>query len=368
MVLDMKIVTILGARPQFIKAAAVSREIRKRDGIEEVILHTGQHYDANMSEIFFSEMNIPDPDYYLDINGLSPGAMTGQMMEKIEPILRQQRPDMVLVYGDTNSTLAGALCARKLDIPIAHVEGGLRNFDLSIPEDVNRILTDRISSVIFYSTPTAYENLMKEGYGHFPTTLVKTGDLMADTVGYYRQIAAERSRIVSEMDLKEKEFLLLTVHRKSNICPEKMDEIVAALNEISGEHPVVFPVHPNTRNFIEKQGLKLSESIRMIDPVGYFDMLQLLEHSAFVITDSGGLQREAYLMGKNSLLLMEYTPWEELIDNGFSAVTGLKRKSIVENFETMYKANPDYNMNLYGDGNAAGQIVDGMIRYIKGDR
>ena len=361
----MRIVTIVGARPQFIKAAAVSREIKRCDGVEEIIVHTGQHYDQNMSDIFFREMEIPLPAYNLSINGLSQGAMTGQMLEKIEPILNETAPDIVLVYGDTNSTLAGALCARKMNIPIAHVEGGLRNFDLSIPEDVNRILTDRISDLIFYSTESALRNLQKEGYDSFPVELVRTGDLMADTVKYYAGRSRTHSSICRDMGLEEQRYMLVTVHRKSNLLVENMREIISALNDIAVKHSLVFPIHPNTKKFIESNGIEVSKNIQIIDPVGYFDMLQLLERCSFVITDSGGLQREAYLMGKKSLLLMEYTPWEELVSFGFSGTTPIERTAILENFDRMIDAEPDFSRDLYGDGTAARTIVDHIVKFIE---
>jgi len=358
----LKIMTILGARPQFIKAAAVSREIKKHNDIKEVIVHTGQHYDKNMSDIFFTEMKIPTPNFNLDINGLAQGAMTGQMIERLEMLMIEEKPAIILLYGDTNSTLAGALSARKLNIPIMHIEGGLRNFDLTIPEDVNRILTDRISDVIFYSTDVALRNLLNEGYDNLDVKLIKTGDLMADTVFYYSAFADKESNITSEFDLKGEKFILTTVHRHSNVNKENLFEIVSFLNEISHDTKIVFPIHPNTKKCLKESNVDISNNSLLIPPVGYFDMLRLLGNAQFVITDSGGLQREAYLMKKKSLLLMEYTPWEELIDNYFSVLTKIKSNNIKENYEKIKNIKPDFRINLYGDGTTSKLIVEEIIK------
>jgi len=358
----IKIMTILGARPQFVKAAAVSREIENYSDIEEVIVHTGQHYDHNMSDIFFNEMQIPKPNYNLDINGLSQGAMTGQMIERLEGLMIQVNPTVILLYGDTNSTLAGALSGRKLNIPILHIEGGLRNFDLTIPEDVNRILTDRISDTIFYSTEVAKRNLMNEGYDNLDTKLIKTGDLMADTVFYYSKISNEQSCIIEELNLDKKEYILTTVHRQSNVSQENLTEIINALNEISKNMKLIFPIHPNTKQCIRKYDIEISDNIKLIEPIGYFDMLQLLKKSQFVITDSGGLQREAYLMKKKSLLLMEYTPWEELVDNHFSSITAIEYDEILDNYVSIQSVEPNFDINLYGNGNTSKTIVQEIVK------
>lgn len=359
----MKIVTILGARPQFIKAAAVSRELLKHTNIQEMIIHTGQHYDKNMSDIFFDQMEIPKPHYNLDINGLSHGAMTGQMIERIEKILIEINPDIILLYGDTNSTLAGALTARKLNLKIAHIEGGLRNFDLSIPEDVNRILTDRISDIIFYSTDTAKRNLDAEGFSNFPVVLQKTGDLMADTVLYYSKIASTASTIVKNLKLLNTPYILLTVHRSGNVNEESLRSIFKALNEIARDYKIIFPCHPNTKEVLKRTGISIADNISLIEPVGYFDMLQLLQNATYVISDSGGLQREAYLLQKNTLLLMEYTPWEELVENHFSVLTKIVAEEILDNFYRMTNLKPNYTLNLYGNGDAAAQIVNTLLAY-----
>ncbi|HUV60018.1 MAG TPA: UDP-N-acetylglucosamine 2-epimerase (non-hydrolyzing) [Desulfatiglandales bacterium] len=377
----MKIVTVIGARPQFIKAAAVNRALKKHNKklqnkvgkddsshelFTEVIIHTGQHFDVNMSDVFFEEMQIYKPDYYLGICSLAHGAMTGRMLEKIEAILFKEKPDIVLVYGDTNSTLAGALAAKKLNIEVAHIEAGLRNHDFTIPEEVNRVLTDRISDILFVSTDVAFKNLQKEGFASFQCDIVKTGDLMADNILFYSQEAASKSMVLRKLGIDNEKYILCTVHRASNTTLEKLSEIIKALNKISEEHKIVFPVHPRTQQVIEENNLFLCPRILFINPVGYLDMIQLLANSWVVITDSGGLQKEAYLMKKNSLLLMEYTPWEELVDNGFSQTTEINEEAILKNFEIVSKANPDYSLNLYGDGDAAKQIVTALHDYLLG--
>lgn len=263
----MKIITILGARPQFVKAAAVNRAILKHNAVkkgenkisyvlDEIIVHTGQHYDENMSDVFFEQMRIPQPHYQLNISNLSHGAMTGQMLEKIEKILQKETPDLVLVYGDTNSTLAGALAARKLNLKIAHVEAGLRNHDFSIPEDVNRVLTDRLSDILFVPTDVAMENLGKEGFLSFPCELIKTGDIMADNVFFYSEIAERAPQLLEKIGWKDSSFILCTVHRASNTTPENLEIIVNALNKISLTENIILPLHPRTKQALEKKRAK----------------------------------------------------------------------------------------------------------------
>ncbi len=372
----MKIVTVIGARPQFIKAAAISRAIKVHNLkqnihncltsslLNEVIVHTGQHYDENMSDVFFEEMQIPQPDYRLNVRSLLHGAMTGQMLEKIEAVLLKENPDIVLVYGDTNSTLAGALAARKLNLTIAHVEAGLRNHDFSIPEDVNRAVTDRLSDILFVPTKVAFENLKNEGFLCFPCEIVQTGDIMADNVFFYSNIADKRPKLLDKLGLSGQRYILCTFHRASNTQPENMVIIVDALNEIAEQQRIILPLHPRTRQALNKFGFVLSEKIIPIDPVGYFEMLQLLKEATFIITDSGGLQKESYLMKKRSLLLMDYTPWEELVDNGFSKTTSIVKENILNQFRRAYELSPDYAMNLYGDGHASDTIVNYLYNFL----
>ena len=267
----MKIITIIGARPQFVKAAALSRELSKHESIEEIIVHTGQHFDANMSEVFFEEMEIPKPKFNLAINSLSHGAMTGRMLEKIESLLLQEKPDLLLVYGDTNSTLAGALAAKKLHIKVAHVEAGLRSFNMQMPEEINRILTDRISDYLFCPTQSAMDNLEKEGFVNIDCKIMRTGDVMQDAALYYAEKSAEKSTISEELNLDK--FILTTFHRAENTDNrEKLNSIVNSLNHIHEKIcPIVVPLHPRTKSKLEQFGLELK--VKLIDPVGYFDMI-----------------------------------------------------------------------------------------------
>ncbi len=358
----MKVVTIVGARPQFIKAAVISREIAKHQGISEVIVHTGQHFDENMSDIFFEEMQIPTPHYHLDINSMSHGAMTGRMLEKIEEVLLLERPDFVIVYGDTNSTLAGALAAKKLHIRVVHIEAGLRSFNMSMPEEINRILTDRISDILCCPTEQAAKNLSDEGYSNFSSKVVMTGDVMQDAAIFYRERAGSDKSIVSRLGLEGKEFALCTVHRAENADNlDRLRGIIGALNEISGEMEIVFPVHPRTRKIIEKN--KLALSCKTIDPVGYLDMVNLLTHAKIVLTDSGGLQKEAFFFAKPCVTLRDETEWVELIEGGFNTLAGANQGNIVSSFKKMCLAKPDFTEDLYGAGTAAKRIVVLLEQY-----
>lgn len=351
----MKILTVLGARPQFIKAGAVSRAILAA-GIPEVIVHTGQHFDYNMSQVFFDQMEIPLPDYNLDIHGLSHGAMTGRMLEAIEKVLLQEKPDLVLVYGDTNSTLAGALAAQKLGIPVAHVEAGLRSFNMAMPEETNRILTDRISSVLFCPTDIAVSNLKAEGFDNFGCTVLQTGDVMLDAAMYYGQYSHLKSSIIKDLKLTGS-FVLGTVHRQENTNNENnLRGIVEALNIIHGDMPVVVPLHPRTQKQISNLGLRVDFSV--ISPVGYFDMLELLKHCSLVLTDSGGLQKEAFFFGKSCLILRHETEWVELVEGGFNTLAGPEKQKIINEFRKMVMNHPDFSATLYGSGDASSQIVE----------
>lgn len=348
-----KIITVVGARPQFVKAATLSRQFRLL-GVEEVLVHTGQHFDANMSDIFFEEMEIPRPAYNLNIHGLGHGAMTGRMLEGIEEILIKEQPDALLVYGDTNSTLAAALAAVKLHIPVIHVEAGLRSFNMEMPEEVNRILTDRISRMLFCPTDAAVENLKKEGYESMPAQVFKSGDVMQDAALFYAQKAEEKSDILARNGLKK--FILGTIHRQENTDnPANLRGIVEALNEIHQHTPVVVPLHPRTRNILAKNNL--TPSFVTIDPVGYFDMIMLLKSCELVLTDSGGVQKEAFFFAKQCITLREQTEWVELVENGFNTLVGSDKNTIVAAYKKALNAAPNFTIDLYGNGQAAARIA-----------
>lgn len=350
----MKCLTIIGARPQFVKAAVVSRAFAKAGGIEEVIVHTGQHYDGNMSDVFFTEMSIPEPKYNLGVCGLSHGAMTGRMMEQIEAVMLQERPDWVLVYGDTDSTLAGALAASKLHIRLAHVEAGLRSFNMQMPEEINRILTDRVSNLLFCPTQTAIDNLRREGYDNIDTQIVRTGDVMYDAALFYSSSARP-----PQTELPE-HFILCTLHRAENTdTPEVLAALMQGLETVSAKHlPVVLPLHPRTRAKLEAMGYNRAASpIRFIEPVGYFEMVWLLQHCSLVMTDSGGVQKEAFFFRRPCVTLRNETEWVELVAGGYNRLAGSCPDEITAAAEAMLAARPDYSVPLYGDGKSGEFIV-----------
>lgn len=353
----MKILTILGARPQFIKAASVSREIARHKTIKETILHTGQHYDANMSEIFFEEMKIPKPDYFLGIGGKTHGAMTGQMMEKIEKIIFIECPDAVVVYGDTNSTLAGALVASKLGIRLAHVEAGLRSFNMKMPEEINRILTDRVSNLLFCPTEAAVQNLKNEGFEKFNCSIIKSGDVMQDGALFYEKLAKKPM-----YDIPNK-FILSTVHRAENTDDvRKLKNIIKALSTIDKQIKVILPLHPRTKKIIEQNNIFIDFIVT--EPLGYLEMIWLISNCDMVMTDSGGLQKEAFYFKKPCITLRDETEWVELVQNDFNVLAGTKKDKIIECF---YKKdfNRNFGINLYGNGTASKQIVCSMMKKIK---
>ena len=342
-----KIVTVIGARPQFVKAAVLSRIIREYNAIEEVIIHTGQHFDANMSKVFFEEMMIPEPTYNLEINNMSHAAMTGQMMEKIEKVLQFEQPDALIVYGDTNSTIAGALAAKKMNIKVVHIEAGLRSFNMKMPEEINRILTDRISDLLSCPTETALNNLKKEGFDNLPILIEKHGDIMKDAVGYYSQYSEEKSSIISEEKLQKNHFVLATIHRQENTNDEKkLRSIFIGLEEIHKTHPVVLPIHPRTKAVLNK--LSIHPKIQVIEPVGYYDMLELLKNCSTVITDSGGLQKEAFFNRKQTIVVRDETEWVELVSHGFAKVVGGNTKMILQTFDIYKDLKNDFSIDLYG--------------------
>lgn len=333
----MKIISIVGARPQFIKAAAISRAIP--EGHE--IIHTGQHYDANMSDIFFEEMEIPKPKHYLGIGGLSHGAMTGRIMEELEKVLLQEKPDRLIVYGDTNSTLAGALVAAKLHIPVAHIEAGLRSFNRKMPEEINRIVTDHVSDLLFAPTQEAVNNLRNEGKSSY-----LVGDVMCDATLFYK------SKMRKPNVKIENEFYLCTIHRQENTDnPKVLSSLFEALSVMSVQ--VILPLHPRTRKMVQNIETK---NITLIDPVGYFEMLYLLQHCKGVFTDSGGVQKESYFFGKPFLILREETEWVELVYYGLGQIVGSDKDRILNGFNKLHRV-VTYPDHLYGDGNAAEKIA-----------
>ncbi|WP_076411050.1 non-hydrolyzing UDP-N-acetylglucosamine 2-epimerase [Shewanella sp. UCD-KL12] len=363
----MIIMTIVGARPQFIKAATVSRAIKEHnkqhpeDSIREVIVHTGQHYDINMSDIFFEEMDIPKPSYSLGIGGGTHGAMTGQQLEQIEKVIFEVEPDLVLVYGDTNSTLAGALAASKLHINVAHVEAGLRSFNMKMPEEQNRILTDRLSSVLFCPTNSALENLKREGFDHFPISQQLVGDVMYDAAQFYTPRAA-KPKGLEKIDLSAG-FILSTIHRAENTDDKaKLAELVSALNELHLTTPVIMPLHPRTKNKLNEFGLELN--IHLIDPIGYLEMVYLLDRCSFVASDSGGVQKEAYFFDKHCLILREETEWVELVETGANFIVGSDKSLLLQKADELCRdilPTSCFGKTFYGDGNAADKIVKSLV-------
>lgn len=351
-----RILTIIGARPQFIKASVVSRAIDEANGIEEIMLHTGQHFDANMSDVFFNQLGIPKPHIQLDIHGGSHGAMTGRMLTEIEAAMMEYRPDRVMVYGDTNSTLAGALAAAKLHIPVAHVEAGLRSFNMEMPEEINRILTDQISDLLFCPTETAVKNLNAEGFANKPVDILQVGDVMQDAALLFAKRAI--APVVAGFPDR---FILATVHRAENTdSPERLASIVTALNELhQTSAPVVLPLHPRTRKLIDQQGLALN--VNVIDPVGYFEMVWLLDHCQLVLTDSGGIQKEAFFFGKACVTMRDQTEWVELIEAGANELVGADRQRIVETSGRNLGRLVQDAQKLYGGGEASQRIVSYII-------
>ncbi|MDO6813474.1 non-hydrolyzing UDP-N-acetylglucosamine 2-epimerase [Tenacibaculum soleae] len=358
-----KIVTILGARPQFVKGAVLSRVIQKHGEVEEIIVHTGQHFDANMSDVFFDEMQIPKPKYNLNINGLSHGAMTGQMLEKIEEILVVEKPDAVIVYGDTNSTLAGALAAKKLHIKVMHVEAGLRSFNMQMPEEVNRIVTDRIANLLSCPTQVAMDNLEKEGFNNLDIKIEQHGDIMKDAVEFYGKFSEEKSTIISELNLTENEFVLATIHRQENTdFKEKLTEVFSALETINKTKKVILPLHPRTKKTLAEYNLQ--PNITFIDPVGYFDMLELLKKCSLVVTDSGGLQKEAFFNKKNCIIVREETEWTELVACKYAVITGTHPKKMTSAFSEFLNSEMTFKEPLYGN-NVGDKIYKSIIKLIQ---
>lgn len=351
----MKIFTVIGARPQFVKAAALSRVFKQHADIEEIVVHTGQHFDYNMSKVFFDEMKIKKPSINLDINGVSHGKMTGRMIEKLEEQMMLIQPDVVLLYGDTNSTLAGSIAASKLGIKVAHVEAGLRSFNMNMPEEINRILTDRVSSFLFCPTTVAENNLKREGYNHLDVNVEVVGDVMYDAALHYQSEIEVGD--VSKWNL-EKEYILCTLHRAENTDTEiKLRTIVDTLNALhKNVKQIVMPLHPRTKQKLIEYGLTLD--VMTIDPVGYFDMIRLMNNSTLIMTDSGGVQKEAYFFKKKCITLRSETEWTELVDEGVNVLTEIDQSQIENKVKDMLGKVVSFDNELYGTGNAAFKICE----------
>lgn len=354
----MKIVTVLGARPQFIKASVVSHAIAQSTSLTEVVVHTGQHFDANMSDIFFRELGMRNPAYQLDIHGGTHGAMTGRMLAEVERVLLIEKPDAVLVYGDTNSTLAGALAAVKLHIPVAHVEAGLRSFNMAMPEEVNRILTDRISRWLFTPTMVAAQHLMREGFSGEQTHLV--GDVMFDVALYYGARIAAENGLLQLLGLKSKNYVLATIHRAENTdAPARLAAIVDALEATAENLPVVWPLHPRTRAVLQQAGRldRLARCVTLIEPAGYLDMVQLEKYAALIATDSGGVQKEAFFYQVPCVTLRDETEWVELVESGWNRLAQPNDASSIQQAIRVALGSCGKPIKPYGKGDAAQQIV-----------
>jgi UDP-GlcNAc3NAcA epimerase len=380
----MKIVTIIGARPQIIKAAAISRAIHThfKDQITEVIVHTGQHYDDNMSAIFFTEMGIPTANYNLSVGSGNHGAQTAKMMEGIESILLSEKPDALLVYGDTNSTLAGALAASKIHIPVVHIEAGLRSYNKSMPEEINRITCDHCSTLLFSPTNQGISNLIKEGFSttiHSKASIdhplvFKTGDIMFDNSMYFSSIANEKQGLVEKLQLTPGEFILCTIHRDSNTDnPEHLNQIIRGLLQIQriSNQAIVLPLHPRTRKKMTElldpvlaEELQLNPGIQVIDPAGFLDMISLESTCSLVITDSGGVQKEAFFFKKPCIILREQTEWVEIVENGNALLVGSSEEKLIEAYHQL-TTKKDYTYPpFFGDGHASEEICRLMLEHL----
>ena len=375
----MKIVTVIGARPQIIKAAALSRAIREHFSkeVNEVIVHTGQHYDSNMSQVFFDELGIPQPNYNLGVGSASHGVQTARMIEGIEDILLKEKPDYLVLYGDTNSTLAGAIAASKIHVPIVHIEAGLRSFNKSMPEEINRICCDHCSTLLFSPTATGFNNLINEGFR--PNNKKKftidnpgiyhCGDVMYDNSKYFANIADKKSQIIDTEGLRGKDYVLCTIHRDNNTDqPERLNAIFKALLKISESNTVVLPLHPRTSKLLNinlKKSLFDSitnnPNIKILPPASFLDMIVLERHAQMVITDSGGVQKEAFFFEKPCLILRSETEWKEIVECGAAVITDADEERIVESFNNFVNNPPHKFPEIFGDGSAAVFICKEML-------
>lgn len=344
----MKVISVVGARPQFIKAAMVSRALRPR--CQEILVHTGQHYDENMSQVFFNELELPEPDVYLGVGSGSHATQTGRMMAGLEEILLRERPDWLVVYGDTNTTLAGGLAAAKLQVPVAHVEAGLRSYQRAMPEEINRVLVDHISDALFCPTGQAVDNLAKEGISQGVHVV---GDVMADALQHFIRLAPRKIDVLAGLELEPGGYALATVHRAANTDDSaRLKAILAAFEQLS--LPVVFPVHPRTRKAIRDLGLAANRNVRMIEPVGYLAMIQLEANAGCILTDSGGVQKEAYWAGVRCVTLRDETEWVETVGLGWNKLVGADTSAILDAVENWHPAGE--RAPVYGDGTSAEKI------------
>ncbi|MEP6645468.1 MAG: UDP-N-acetylglucosamine 2-epimerase (non-hydrolyzing) [Saprospiraceae bacterium] len=357
----MKIVTVLGARPQFVKASVVSRALAKHGGVEEIIIHTGQHFDPNMSDIFFDELELKAPDYHLGINGLSHGAMTGRMMEQIEILLKEIKPDIVNVFGDTDSTLAAALAAVKLHIPISHIEAGLRSFNRMMPEEINRMMTDHIADLLFTPTDTADYNLKVEGFSS--DKIFQVGDVMYDAALYYAEKAHKRIHLLKHLNIEPKKYYLATIHRPQNTdTAEALQLICDVLDEVAKKVPVILPLHPRTRTKLNEFNISL-QNVFLTEPLGYLDMIELESQAALIITDSGGVQKESYFHRVPCVTLRSETEWVELVQHRWNVVLPpSKDVDMVSLIHEQASVRGD-DVQLYGSGKASEKIVELLVRF-----
>jgi UDP-GlcNAc3NAcA epimerase len=351
----MKILTVIGARPQFVKAAVVSRAMLKSMFIKEIVVHTGQHFDENMSKIFFDELGMSLPKYNLGIGGGSHGENTGRMIEAIEKVLINEKPDYLLVYGDTDSTLAATISSSKLNIPVAHVEAGLRSYNRKMPEEINRVLTDHASTILFAPTSKAFETLINEGIK--PEMVINVGDVMFDAALYFGKLSEDSASILDKLNLKSKGYVLVTVHRKENV-----DDVDTLANIIKGlglsNKNIILPLHPRTKKKLQELGIRLPEKIRVIDPVGYLDMVQLEKNAEIIVTDSGGVQKEAFFHQVPCITLRNETEWVELVEFGFNKLTGSDATKISLALNCPNESILNWDIPIYGNGNAAAKILD----------
>lgn len=369
----IRIVTIIGARPQIIKAAAISRAVKNQFAgqIKEMIVHTGQHYDSNMSQVFFDELGIPQPDYNLNVGSGSHGRQTAQMIEGLEKILLEEKPDFVLVYGDTNSTLAAGIAASKLHIRVVHVEAGLRSFNKSMPEEINRIMCDHVSTLLFTPTLTGYRNLLHEGFSENSSgpadadhpMIIHCGDVMYDNSLYFGELAEQRSKVTEENGLTGKDYLLATIHRDNNTDqPERLNAIFSSLDTLSRKHglTIAMPLHPRTSGLLQKtlwkellESVKTNPAFRIMPPVSFLDMTRLEKHALMIMTDSGGVQKEAYFFKKPCVIAREQTEWVEITDAGAGIITDADPQRIISAIEYFLSAPVIAYPPVFGDGKAA---------------